>query len=256
MVLDIFSLQSSKRMDIFPLRLLVLFTLLFVTVSCSTPLPSEDSPTTPKASQLKQFRKVALSVSSVELKIDWGMGEGVPGLTLTAFAAPVLGPLVPIVGFIVDYAVSSSRASSQNTNIESQLHGKMVNWSINDRIFRYTVEEINKGAMFQVDDAHGRSQQQLSTDGYDGLIEMKIERLSFQREGWSDNLHIYVKGTGKLLEIANGSQVWKREELVATREPHSAAEYSEAQGRLLKQELDKLLRRLSVRLVSDIVYAQ
>jgi hypothetical protein len=256
MVLGTFSLQPSKRRDIIPLRLLVLFTLFFVTVSCTTPLPPEDSPFTPTASQLKQFRKVALSVSAVELKVDWKMGAGVTGpFPLPLIAAPILGPLPVIVYAIVDYEVASSRGSSQRRNIESQFHGNLDNWSIIDTLFGYTIEEMKKGAMFQVDDANGRSPQQLRTDGYDGLIEIKVERISFQREGWGDKLNIYVKGTGALLEIASGAQVWKREELVANREPHNAVEYSEAQGRLLKQELDKMLRRLSVRLVSDIVHA-
>ena len=187
-----------------------------------------------------------------ELKVRYAREEASILPAFLGLAGPFIGLLPYVAGEFIDYGVRSS----QDPMIKGQFQDTIQGWSISERLSRHTIEEINKGSVFHLDAAQGRQPSQFISDGYDGLIDIALDEIYFQRDGASDKLHIFLRGTGKMIELATGSVVWKREELTATHLSHSIAEYTAGRGHLLKEEIDNLLHELSFRLASDLVYAQ
>lgn len=231
-----------------------IITVPLLVASCAiSSLPPESSPVIPKASQLKPFHKVALSVPASELKVRYTGGRESILLPLLAVAAPFIGLIPLAAGALIEPGI---RASGDKV-IKGQLQGTMRGWSINEQLSRYTIEEISKGtAISHLDAAHGRNPSQLASEGYNGLIEIVLDEIYFQSDNTSDKVRLFLKGTGTMRELPIGPVLWKREELVAADQSQSISEYKGEQGRLLKEDLNNLLHTLSFRLACDLVYAQ
>jgi hypothetical protein len=89
---------------------------------------------------------------------------------------------------------------------------------------------------------------------------LRLQGVNSERKGTeakiSDKLRTYAKVRGKMVDLRSEAVIWDRSEFIGSDNEYSLEEYKVEEGKILKEILEKLLRKVAFRLASDILYAE
>lgn len=120
----------------------------------------------------------------------------------------------------------------------------------------YFLEELTKTNLFEKVNylARDDNYRALVDEGYDSLIRLKIEELALKKEFY--NLKLFVKVSANMIDLQEEEVIWDRFELVVNDEEYSLDDYKAEGGKILKDSIEKVLKKVAFRLASDIVYCK
>jgi hypothetical protein len=207
-----------------------------------------------KKNQLSKLKVVALNVSSSELDVKYsretGMSAGTGAVLMTGpFLFGLLGDIIAIA---TEAFIESSEDSKRSEDVKKAL-GKTY---FEKMLGNYFLEQLRKANLFEKIDysAHNDNYKDYVDEGYDSVIRLKIEELSLKKGVY--NLKLCVKVAASMVDLRGQEVIWERLEFIMNDEEYSLDDYKADEGKLFKDSLEKVLKKLAFRLSSDIIYSK
>jgi len=201
-----------------------------------------------KRDQLSKYNAVALNVSCPGLDVMYSWGGHHDG----TFIACLL--LSPFACMAVEALIESHEDSKNTAHVKEALGEKQF-----ERILgNYFLEEFTKANLFRKVNyySYEDNYKALIDEGYDSIIKLKIEELCLKRAGRTDKLNLHVSIVAKMVDIQNEQVIWSQHELIISDEEHTFDEYKADGAKLLKELVDKSLRKIGFRLAYNIMYTK
>lgn len=242
-------LKTRGRKDLSGIKtvapfILIIFILSTMLSSCAT-VPLQIYV---KKSQLSKFNAVVLNVSSSELDVKYSRETG-QSRTSALFIFLGLAP------FIIASGAEAGIESSQDRYHAEGVREAMGKYYFEKLLKDYFLGHLKKASLFKINYSDQKSHKVLKREGYDACIELKIEELSLKRAMRTDMLNVYASVWGKMVDLQKGEVIWRRHEFIMSDEKHTLEKYKAEGGEALKNLIDKLFRKIALRLASDIVYS-
>lgn len=241
-------LKTRCRKDLSGIKTITRFILVsfisFTMISCAT-VPTQIYV---KKSQLSKFNAVVLNVSSSELDVKYSRTTGI---STTSCLFIVLG----FAPFILASGVEAGMESSKDRHRAGDVRRTVDKYYFEKLLRDYFLEHLRKASLFKINYSDQRSHKVLKREGYDACIELKIEELSLKRGMRADMLNVYVSVWGKMVDLQKEEVIWRRHEFIMSDKRYTLEEYKAEEGKILKDLIGKLFRKIAFRLSSDIVYS-
>lgn len=221
------------------------------TLSCTSAPPTRVAITN---DQLSNCNAVALHVSSSKLDVKYSREGGMYSGTAALGVASAL--LVSLLGmataFTADALIKSSKDSKSTEGVRKAFDDNYFERLLGD----YFIENIRKANSFKINYSEHTNYKALSDKGYNAIIELNIDELSLKRAGVTDKLNIYIHVLGKMVDLQNESAIWSQHEAFMSDEEYTLDEYKENEGKILREAIDKALKKIAFSLACNIIYSK
>lgn len=223
-------------------------TSLSLLISCAS-VPTQ---TYLEKKSLSKFKKVAVNVSAAELDVKYSRETGMSIGTSASVA------IFPLFGLAVMAAEGASKSAADRELAEDVK--KNTNAIRFDNMLRdYFLANLKQSNVFKVightDSPDSKIHKKLLDDGYDSLIELEIKELALRKD-YADKLKVFADVWGKMTDLEKGEIVWNRQEVVINSDEHTIEEFKADGGKVLKEETEKVLKKITSRLTNDFIYSK
>jgi len=220
---------------------------IFLSLSCSSYGPPPPNIHIAK-SQLSNHKKVALTVTSSELDVKYSRAD----FSLLSPLAAMFGvlPFLAVLG--IEEASDSKKDHSRAIIIQESTTKQYLEKLLGDNF----IERIRTTNPFYIGSRHHDRPQTLITEGFDALIELRVEDLCLKRKSYSEVLEVYLLVTGKMISLHDNKIIWSQREEDLSDEVHTYDAYKDDNASILKGILEKMFHKIAVRMANDIIFSK
>lgn len=223
-----------------------------VSLSLLSSCASVPAQTYMEKSKLSKFSKVAVNVSAAELDVKYSRETGMSIGTSASVA------IFPLFGLAV-MAAEGAGKSSMDRELAEDIKKNTEAVRFDNLLRDYFLDNLKKANVFKAfsnaDSADSIAHKKLLDDGYDSLIELEIKELALRKD-YADKLKVYADVWGRMIDLEKGEIVWNRQEVVINNDEHTIEAYKSDSGKILKESVDQVFKKIASRLANDFIYSR
>ena len=200
--------------------------------------------------EISKLNKVAVNVSSTELDIKYARETAI-FIHETPTIVRLLLPLSTIVlGSVIESSIEYDEDKEKTQEFRKSQNKYYFEMVLNDHF----LEQLNNTKFYKyIVYSKNTNHKELLDIGYDILIHLKVKDLCLQRIA-GNKMQVYTCILGEMFDLEKDEVIWKREDVQISKEAYTLEEYKADEGKVLKDIIDKLFKKISFRMTIDIVY--
>lgn len=239
--------MAGKKLSI-PMSIAASLISLSLLSSCAT-VPTQ---TYLDKKELSKFNKAAVNVSTAELDVKYSRETGISAATGASFV------FFGLLGFAV-MAAEGVGKSSMDRDLAEEVKNNTNAIRFDNLLRDYFLDNMKKANIFKAightDTADSKAYRKLLDDGYDSLIELDIKELALRKD-YADKLKVYADVWGRMIDLKKGEIVWNRQEVVINNDEYTIESYKTDGGKILKESVDQVFKKIATRLANDFIYSR
>ena len=207
-----------------------------------------------KKGSTANLKKIALNVSSQGLSVSNSSRESLSGRLF-----PLLGLVFVGIEAAVRNRVDNQLAASAESALDISYIEKLLADSFREQVTRGLGCEL----LPYTGELTPTALRSLTSEAYDAVITLEIAELFLRptsevvlRPGGGEMLVLHASIRGRMVDVRTGETIWDRRELAMSDDEQYSFDSNKAQsGQLLKEVLERVLKKITGRLAIDIDYS-